>query len=218
MARLSKAALAAMAIVWTISGAKASSCDRAATAVQVDVREANLVVKSDLSLAELKAMAAALGRTPAHPVLGLYLGTVGYALRRIDPVGDPPRDGDREPCSEFLVRAQLVAVDRRIVVASDLLVVPCRFQAAAEHYRRHAAAASRALHTFAADLPQTLGPEIDDYLRGESGWSQTRRFAFAQHVNSLLDRAVEMFTRSLPEIQSRVDSSGEVSWFLSRCS
>lgn len=179
-------------------------------AIEVAVREAPLSINEDLSLAELRAMAAQSSQPFIHPVLGFYSGSVGYVLQRMEVRAEPSQADGKPPCPRVETQAELVAVDRRVEIASDLSGAPCRFRAAVAHYGRHAAAASFALHQFAAELPRTLGPEIDRYVRSRPAWSQAQESDLRRHVGELLDHAVETFTASLVNIQAGVDSLDEI--------
>ena len=137
------------------------------------------------------------------------MGTVGYVIRRIG-IPKVPVSNDGASCRKLEIQAELVSIDRRIVVASDLSATPCRLRVTIEHYMQHATAASVALHLFASTLSRTLGPEIDGYLRTDPGLLQTRPDAVHRFVDSLLDQAVGSFSASLRETQNRVDSVSEV--------
>jgi len=209
--KMLQAALVLIGILMAISGARAAACDRGPTiAIEVGVGEAPVILHEDISLSELQEMSAQLRRPPAHPVLGFYAGTIGYALRHIDFLTEATPTVNARPCPQLDIRAELVAVDRRIVVASDLSAVPCRLRAAIKHYRHHAAAASLALHQLAAGLPSRLGSEIDWYLRSHPGSSPADQLDLRQYVDGLLDQAVKTFSASLADIQDSVDSVDEI--------
>jgi hypothetical protein len=211
MVRMLQAAFILTAIVMAVSGARAATCDRdPAVAVEVGVREAPIILHDDLSLSDLREMSARLRRPPAHPVLGFYAGTIGYALLRMDLLSEASPTLDARPCPLLGVRAELVAVDRRIVVASDLSAAPCRRRAAIEHYQHHAAAASLALHQLASGLPGRLESEIDRYVRRHPALSQADRLDLHQYVDGLLERAVKTLSASMADIQASVDSVDEI--------
>lgn len=193
------------------STANAAACDGPTPSViEVTVREAPLSINEDLSLAELRAMAAQSSQPFIHPVLGFYRGSIGYVLQRMDLRAEPSQADGKQPCPRAETEAELVGVDRRVEVASDLSGAPCRLQAAVAHYGRHAAAASLALHQFAAELPPALGSEIDRYVRSRPARSQAREDDLRCYVGDLLDHAVERFTASLMNVQAGVDSPREI--------
>ena len=200
-----KAAVIVVGGVFVASGANAAPCSTLpSTAVEVDVQEARIVMIRDIASADLRAMSARVGRPSVHPVLGFYAGTVGYSVRSIEVQDAQSANGPA--CSGFRLEAALVAVDRRIAIAKDLAGSPCRLRAAVEHYTRHAAAASLALHRFATELPATLGPEIEQHIRSQPGTSEELR----KFVDSLLDGAVDRFTASLAQVQQEVDTESEI--------
>ena len=218
MVNVPQAAFGLIALVMAVPGAQAATCSRRpAIAVQVDVHEAPIIAHDNLSLSELQRMAAQAKRPPAHPVLGFYTGTIGYTLQRADVLNEASPTLDAEPCPRLDIQAGLVAIDRRIAVARDLSAAPCRLRAATEHYRRHAAAASLALHRFAAELPRTLESEMERYVLSHPGLSQAQQPDVRQHVESLLDRAVKMLSASLAEIQAGVDTPSEVRSLSTAC-
>ena len=206
-----QAAFVFIVIVMAGLEARAAACDRgAAITVEVGVGEAPLILHEDISRSELQEMSAQLRRPPVHPVLGFYAGTIGYALRRMDVLAEAPPTMDARSCPQLDVQAELVAIDRRIVVASDLSAVPCRLRAAIEHYRHHAAAASLALHQFASGLPSKLKSELDRYVRSHPGSFPADQFNLRQYVDGLLEHAVKTFSASLADIQANVDSPDEI--------
>lgn len=208
--KIAQVVLVAVATIVGASAAHAAVCLPVPTAFKIDVREAPIVMHGELGLAELKAMSAQLRRSPPHEVLGFYVGTVGYALEAIEVVTWPSAGSADPACPRLEIQAELVVVDRRIAVASDLSTTPCRLRAAVEHYRRHAAAASRALHQFATELPRVLGPEVDRYLRSRPGAPQPDDADVRRYVGGLLDHAVEVFSASLGKVQADVDTPDEV--------
>lgn len=211
MVNMLKAAFVLTAVVMAVSGARAATCDRGPTvAIEVGVREAPIILNEDLSLSELQEMSAQLKHPPPHPVLGFYVGTIGYALLRMDALSDAAPTLDARPCPQLDVRAELVAIDRRIVVASDLSAVPCRRRAAIEHYQHHAAAASLALHQLASGLPSRLESEIGRHVRRHPALSQADQLDLRQYVDDLLERAVKTFSASMADVQASVDSPDEI--------
>ena len=170
---------------------------------RVSVLEAPLSVHSDFSLADIEAMASQLAQAPPHPALGFYQGAVGYRLH-VTAAGPP------SPCpSRVAARAQLVALERRIEVGSDLRDRPCELRAAVAHYRHHAAAASLALRAFAADLAGRLRREVDGELRSRPPWTEGDLAALEGRLNAFLDAALATFNRSLTAVQAKVDNSRE---------
>lgn len=213
-----QAAFVFIAIVMAVSGARAAACDRGpAITVEVGVSEVPVILHEDISLAELQEMSAQLRRPPIHPVLGFYAGTIGYALRRMDVLTEATPTMDARSCPQLDVRAELVAVDRRIVVASDLSDVPCRLRAAIEHYQHHAVAASLALHQFASGLPSKLEAELDRYVRSHPSSFPADRLNLRQYVDGLLEHAVKTFSASLADIQANVDSPDEIRTLSALC-
>lgn len=220
MVNIRHAAFVLIAFVVAASGAEAATCEQPpAVAIEVDVREAPVITLDNLSISDLQGMSAQLKHRSTHPVLGFYTGTVGYALPRVDVLSNAPPTPDVKPCSQLVIQAELIAVDRRIAVASDLSAVSCRLRAAAEHYRDHAAAASVALHRFASELPHKLGPEVNQYLRDHdhAGLSQAQLPDLRQYVSRLLEHAVATFSGSLADVQASVDTPMEVRRLLASC-
>jgi hypothetical protein len=214
--KIVRVAFTAIVAVSMGSAARAACGPLAVAAIDVAVREVPLVTQQDLSLADLQAMAAQLGRAAAHPVLGLYIGTVGYAVRDVDVSAKAPASQGKASCPQVRIRADLVVVDRRIVVASDLSSTPCLFAAALDHYQRHAAAAHVALQEFASALPGALGPGIDAYVRNRivrEGDDPDLR----AYLDRLLDRSVATFMASLAEVQAGVDSPDQVRRLTTPC-
>ena len=188
-----------------VSGAIADPCERQPnTSVEVAVQEAPLVIMQDITLADLSAMATRLKRQPAHPVLGFYAGTVGYKFDSLT-VGSAPSAND-PACLTFQLKAELVVVDRRVAVASDLASSPCRLRAALEHYRHHAAAASLALHRFAAELQVKLEAEIERHTQLQPSTPEALR----RYIDGLLDDGVGNFHSSLSIVQKDVDTESEI--------
>jgi len=219
MVNLAQAALVLIAVAVALPGAEAATCERRpAVAVEVGVREAPIIALDDLSLSDLQEMSAQSKRRPAHPVLGFYTGTVGYALRRVDIISEALLTPGARPCPQLDIQAELVAVDRRIAVANDLSAVPCRLWAAAEHYQHHAAAASLALHQFASKFSRQLELEMNQYLRHHAGMSQAQLPVLRQYVSSFLDRAVATFSGALVGIQASVDTHQEIQSLSASCS
>lgn len=199
--------------LFVASTVNAAPCNRLLDiSVEVKVRETPITMIGDITLADLRAMSAQLQRPARHAVLGFYAGTVGYAVRSIEVLDAQSSNGPA--CPAFRLEADLVAVDRRIAIAQDLAGSPCRLRAAVEHYRRHAAAASLALHRFASELPAQLVPEIQQYMRSHPGPSQELR----QHVDMLLKNAVDRFTASVAQVQQEVDTESEIHRLSAPCS
>lgn len=199
--------------------AEAAGCgSRGPASVEVAVREAPLSVRTDFSLAELGGMSVQLSREVRHPVLGLYSMSVGYMLRRVAVDALPPSRTGGPPCLHVVVQAELVATDQRIEVGRDLLGDPCRLRAAIAHYGHHAAAASRALERFAAQLPHGLEPQMDRYVAGHSVRPGAEDAALRSYVGDLLDQAVGTFIASLLDVQSDVDTAEEARILAMPCS
>jgi hypothetical protein len=191
--------------LFAVSGAIAEPCVRQPnTSVEIAVQEAPIVIMRDIPLAYLRAISTRLRRQPAHPVLGFYAGIVGYKLDSLN-VGSAPSAND-PVCLTFQLKAELVVVDRRVAVASDLDGSPCRLRAALEHYRHHAAAASLALHRFAAELQVKLGPEIERHMQLQPSTPE----ALHQYINVILDDNVGIFNDSLLQVQKDVDTESEI--------
>lgn len=184
--------------------------------VDIDVREASIVMQSDLSLADLKAMSARSARPPAHEALGFYTGTVGYTLTHVGRVPGPEAAGSTS-CPRFEVKASLVAVERRIAIGADLANAPCRFRAATEHYGHHAEAASQALHRAAEDVSKMLEAEIDRALQSPPDPPRAEDPVSVPGVRKALDQAVETLTASLPAVQAAVDTPSEVRKLSTAC-
>lgn len=207
--------VAAIGIGIAASAAHAASCDRERATVEIGVHEAGVVMSSNTTLADLGAMSRQFGQSPAHPVLGFYSGGLGYVLRKMEIL---PVDSNGVPCTGIDVQAELVALDRRIALASDVSIPRCRLKAAEAHYGHHAEAASRALHQFAADLPLKLSAEINSYARHHGAQSEEQQITLRQFVNGLLDQAIEAFSASLKDVQKRVDTPAEISALTVPCS
>ena len=181
------------------------------TSVEVGVQEAPIVMSRDFTLADLKAMSAQLRTSPAHPVLGFYAGTVGYALQSIEVLD--AQSATRPACPGFRLAANIVVTDRRIEIANDLAGPPCQLKAAVEHYQHHAAAASTALHRFASELPAKLGPEIEQRIRLQPGTPQQLR----NYIDALLSDAIDSFVASLSQVQQDVDTESETRQLSTPC-
>lgn len=179
--------LPVVAAAMMASAANAACDGLTQVAIEVTVREAPLSISEDLSLSELSEMAARSRQPFIHPILGFYSGSIGYVLQRMAIRAAPSRADGRQPCPRIETQAELVAVDRRVAIAGELSSAPCRFQAAVAHYGRHAAAASLALHQFAAELPPMLGAEIDRYVRSRPAWPQAQDSGLRRYVGDLLD-------------------------------
>ena len=175
--------------------------------VEINVQEAPITIVQDIPLENLRAVSARLPQQPAHPVLGFYAGTIGYALRGIE------ASSGGSACPAFRLKADLVAVDRRIAIASDLVASPCRSRAALDHYRHHAAAASVALHRFASELPAKLTPKIEQYIGLQQRTSDESR----QYADTILDAAVGDLSTSLPQVQKNVDTKDEIQRLSDSC-
>lgn len=223
--RLSK--VGNMNVVWVamIVAIMASAAARADAApcrsppsaiVDIEVREAPIVMQSDLSLADLRAMSARLAHPPAHEALGFYTGTVGYTITRIGRVLEPTT-ADSTSCPSIEVKAALVAVERRIAIGTDLSSAPCRLRAATEHYSHHAEAASQALHQAAEDVSTTLKSEIDQTLQSSAKALRAEELVSVQEVRKALDQAVGTLTESLARVQAAVDTPSEVRKLSTAC-
>lgn len=184
--------------------------------VDIDVRETPIVMQSDLSLADLRAMSANLAHPPAHEALGFYTGTVGYTITHIGRVPGPKTTGSTS-CPRFEVKAALVAVERRIAVGTDLSNTPCRLRAAVEHYGHHAEAASQALHQAAEALSKTLETEIDRAFQSNPGPPRAEDPVSVPGVRKALDQAVETLTASLAAVQAAVDTPSEIRKLSTAC-
>ena len=190
------------------TGASAGPCaGQPSISVEVNVQEAPITIVQDIPLESMRAVSAQLPQQPAHPVLGFYAGTIGYVLRAYE------ISSDSSACPGFSLKADLVAVDRRIAVASDLVGSHCRFKAALDHYQHHAAAASLALHRFASELPAKLSPEIEEYIQARQLTSGEAR----HYADTLLDTAVGNLSASLPQVQKNVDTKDEIQRLSAPC-
>lgn len=175
IARLVGLFLPVAASLATGVAAHAACGPASAVLVEVAVREAPLVIERNLSVADLQAMSAQLGGRVAHPILGLYAGTVGYTVRDLQVVVGPPGAFAQARCPGLRIQADLVVVDRRIVIASDLSGTSCLLGAALDHYRRHATAAQVALQEFPSSLPAAIAPEVDTLRAGAPRYASGRR-------------------------------------------
>lgn len=192
----------------TATGTGAASCKKSPEiSVELNVQEAAINIVQDISLESLRTASARFSQHPAHAVLGFYAGTIGYVLNVFEI--SPGETG----CLGFRLKADLMAVDRRIAIASDLVSSPCRLRAALDHYRHHAAAASLALHRFAAELPAKLSLEIEQYIQARQPTPNEAR----QNVDALLDAAVGNLTASLPQVQKSVDTADEIQSLSTSC-
>lgn len=191
---------------------RADGCDGLVpTRLVIGVREQPLTVRHDLSLAMLKALSVQARHRSRHPTMGFYAGSVGFVSPEIEIlVGTPSSRNRRVPCPHLEIRSELVAIDRQIAIASDLRNSPCLLRAATAHYERHADTASRALHRFAAELPMTLGPEIDHYVRSRPSPPGAGDDQLLGVVEGLLTRSVATFTARLALLQEAADTPDEV--------
>ena len=175
------------------------------------MKEQPLTIRRDLSLATLKDMSRQVQHRSAHAALGFYTGSVGFLPPEIEVrTGRPVGTGRSVSCSHLEIRTELVALDRQIAVASDLRGSPCRLRAATAHYERHAEVASQALRRFAAELPMTLGPEVDRYVRSRSPPPPLGDDRLRGVVEDLLTRSVARFTANLAVLQEAADTPDEV--------
>lgn len=196
------------AATFITTGASAGPCaGQPSISIEVNVQEAPITIVKNISLESMRAVSAQLPQQPAHPVLGFYAGAIGYVLRAFE------ISSDSSVCPGFSLKADLVAVDRRIAVASDLVDSPCRLKAALDHYRNHAAAASLALNRFASELPAKLSPEIEKYIQARQLTSGEAR----RYVDTLLDAAVGNLSASLPQVQKNVDTKDEIQRLSASC-
>jgi len=191
---------------------RVASCDGLApTRLVVSVREQPLTRRRDLSLAMLGALSEQARHRPNHAILGFYAGSVGFVPPEFGILTEAPAGVSRGvPCPHLEVRSELVAIDRQVVIASDLRRSPCLLRAATAHYERHAEIASRALHRFAAELPATLGPEIDRYVRIRPLLPQAGNDQLRSIVEGLLTRSVTEFTARMAMLQEAADTPDEV--------
>lgn len=197
------------AIATSVPVAETGDCSgHSPVTLEVAVRQAPLSVRTDFTLADLSRMAVQLSRRPPHPVLGFYIGTVGYAQPRVE-VDTVPLGRDPRACQCVRVQAELVVTDRRIEIGRDLPGGPCRFRAALAHYRRHADAASLALERFAAELPGRLAPEIERNVAGHPVQPGADDPALLDYIGHLLDQAIGVFSASLTGVQAELDTPQE---------
>ncbi len=191
---------------------RAASCgELAPTTLVVGVREQPLTIRQDLSLATLRELSKQVEHRSAHATLGFYAGSVGFLPTEVKVLtGRPVGTGRSVSCPHLEIRSELVAVDRQIAVASDLRSSPCLLRAATAHYERHADAASRALHRFAAELPTMLGLEIDRYVRSRPSPPGPGDDQLRGIFEGLLTRSVARFMVRLALIQEAADTPDEV--------
>ncbi len=191
---------------------RAVSCgELAPTTLVVGVREQPLTIRRDLSLATLRNLSKQVQRRSAHATLGFYAGSVGFLPTEVEILtGQPVGTGQSVSCPHLEIRSELVAVDRQIAIAIDLRSSPCLLRAATAHYERHAEIASRALHGYAAELPATLGPEIDRYVHSRPSPHGPRDDQLRGVVEGLLTRSVARFTARMAVIQEAADTPDEV--------
>lgn len=191
---------------------RVASCDGLApTRLVVSVGEQPLTRRRDLSLAMLGALSEQARHRPNHAILGFYAESVGFVSPEFEVLTEAPAGVSRgAPCPHLEIRSELVAVARQIAIASDLRRSPCLLRAATAHYERHAEIASRALHRFAAELPATLGPEIDRYVRSRPSPPAPDDDQLRGVVEGLLTLSVARFTARLAVIQEAADTPDEV--------
>jgi len=191
---------------------RAASCgELAPTTLVIGVSEQPLTIRGDLSLARLRELSKQVQHRSAHATLGFYAGRVGLLPMEVEVLtGQPVGTGRGVTCPHLEIRSELVAVDRQIAVASDLRSSPCLLRAATAHYERHADTASQALHSFAADLSTTLGPEIDRYVRSRPSPPGPGDDQLRGVVEGLLTRSVARFTARMAVIQEAADTPDEV--------
>jgi len=174
-------------------------------------REEPLTIRRDLSLATLRELSKQVQHRSAHATLGFYAGSVGFLPTEVEILtGQPVGRGRSVSCPHLEIRSELVAVDRQIAIASDLRSSPCLLRAATAHYERQADIASRALDGFAAELPTTLGPEIDRYVRSRPSPPGPGDDQLRGGVEGLLTRSVAGITARLAVIQEAADTPDEV--------
>lgn len=165
----------------------------------------------DVTLDQLRSASERLGQTPTHPVLGFYAGTIGYAIPTTRlPLG--ALNGGSQ-CSDARVEVDLLVVDRRIAIASELTEEPCLYKAALDHYRRHAEAASAALRQFALTVQ---GKFQSDF--GADGASTKDDFdALRRGVAGEVDAALQEFDVSLRRLQRALDADRDAQRLSAPC-
>ncbi len=126
----------------------------------------------------LAAGASAVTAGAAHAACG--------PIRDLEVVVSPPAAQAQYPCPGVRIQADLVVVDRRIVVASNLSNTSCLLGIALDHYRLHATAAQVALQEFASGLPAAIASEVDRYVRARPDMPRDG----GPSVGALLDGAV----------------------------
>ena len=157
----------------------------------------------------LAAVASAVTACAAHAACG--------PIRDLEVAVNPPAAQAQNPCPGVRIQADLVVVDRRIVVASNLSNTSCLLGIALDHYRLHATAAQVALREFASGLPAAIAPEVDRYVRGRPDMPRDGDRDLRAFVDALLDRAVAEFSANLPEAQAKVDFPEEVRTLTTPC-
>ena len=200
------------ALAFVTANAQASACrEPRRISLEIDVQEAPIVIMNDITLDQLRSASDRLGKTPAHPVLGFYAGAVGYALPTTIPTSTAAVG--RSECPDTRLQVELVVVDRRIAIASELSNSPCRYRAALAHYQRHAAAASAALHRFASGLQARLQPEIELLNASAKEDIGELRRALGERV----DAALGKFNDGLRNLQQGVDREGDTQRLSAPC-
>lgn len=185
-------------------------------AVRVAVREPPVSVKTSFDLLELSAMLSRSTSVAKHPAFGFYRLDIGYAQPRIVMETSSDPGNGPVPCPSVLIDAELVVTDQQIEIARD--PTACQLPAVISHYRRHAAAASLALHRFAAGLAPDLKRQVVAYLGDPPLRSESDADALRGRVSELLDEAVGVFMASVPKLQEGVDTPAEIRSLTESCS
>jgi len=172
--------------------------------------------QSSFDLSELETASSLVVPVAKHPALGFSGMTVGYArpLIIIDAVPGP--ETGRLPCPRVGVKTELVVTDQRLEIARDLRL--CQVPAVIAHYRRHAAAASLALHRFATELSPRLEEQVEFYLRENSLSTGADIAELQDYLDESLDQALGAFIVSVPDFQQVVDTPAEIRALNEPCS
>lgn len=192
---------ATAASVTTSQGPLPKACSAAVSRVSIASRVKPVVVSTDLSLEQIRAMAQRSAQRLRHPAYGFYLGRVFYSFAIHE---EPPSP---EGCPQrFLVTAKIALIDRRIEIASDLKDDACLFQKVLEHYRTHANADERAFKDFARTLPGKL----ELALRGTAVGQPKASGALRSSVQAAIDRLLAVLDKERAAAQLGADSPSEM--------
>ncbi len=165
-------------------------------------------IQFSYSLDQLRAMAAEVGHQGAHPPLGFYVGTFGYAV-------DVREQAARVPgCAATMqVQVSLILHERVIEVGVG---GPCQTDGVASHYLLHGAQDDRLLSQYAAlararlDAARALG--LLAASKSGSGGD-----ALTATVRSIMDELLEPFDADRKQAFASADTAEELARLRATC-